>query len=144
MRFLIVLSVVALGGCVSDIASREATIERLLARGDYRLAIVEIERGPESAEWRFSLGLLYAYREIEERGEKADFAKALQAIRAAAPKKEEARQLLADYDQRGAQVFFAFPWAHMIGPFPDHRRPEPEKKADPVGTDNSGASPLRV
>lgn len=144
MRILFILSVVALSGCVCDVASREAAVERLLAQGDYRQAIVEIEHGPESAEWRFSLGLLYAYREIQERGEKADFTKAVQSIRVAAPGKEEARHLLADYDQHGAQVFFAFPWAHMIGPFPDGRRPEPEKKADPVGTDNDRAAPRRV
>jgi len=127
MRFLMLLSVAALGGCVSETVSKETAVERLLARGDYQQAIVELERGPDSGEWRFSLGLLYAYREIAERGESADLTKAIQAIRAAAPAKQEARQLLADYNQRGAQVFFAFPWAHMIGPFPDQHRPKPEK-----------------
>lgn len=125
---MFVFSVIAFAGCVGDVASREAKIERLLAKGDYRLATVEIERGPQSAESRFALGFLYAYREIEEKGEMADFSKAIHAIREAAPEKEEAHRFLADYDQRGAQAFFAFPWAHMIGPFPERRRPQPDQK----------------
>ena len=45
------------------------------------------------------------------------------ADRTFVPENEEARQLLDDYKQRGTQVFFAFPWAHLIGPFPEKRRP---------------------
>ena len=134
MRLLFFFAVSALTGCVGDTASREAKIERLLASGDYRLATAEIERGPQSAEWSFALGLLYAYREIEEKGEMADFSKALQAIRKAAQEKEEARRFLADYDQRAAQAFFAFPWAHMIGPFPARRRPQPDQKSNSEGS----------
>lgn len=144
MRVLVILFAVALGGCASGVVSSEAAIERLLARGDYRKAIVEVERGPKSAEWLFSLGLLYAYREIQEQGEQADFTRAIEAIRAAAPGKEEARHLLADYEKRGAQVFFAFPWAHMIGPFPEYERPDPEKKADPATAANVGLRPPRL
>lgn len=87
------------------------------------------------------MGLLYAYREIEEKGEKADFTRALGEIRAAAPEKDEARQFIADYEQRGAHVFFAFPWAHMIGPFPELRRPQAAEAPIQVPEPMSGLAP---
>jgi hypothetical protein len=143
MRSPIFLLLMVLAGCTSETALHKTSIERLLAKGDYRQAITEIEHGPRSAEWRFFLGLLYAYREIEERGEKADFTEAIAEIRAAMPENEEARWLIADYEQRGAQVFFAFPWAHLIGPFPEKRRPQPAEARIQPPAPTSGLAPGR-
>lgn len=130
MRFLFAVPAIALAlaGCVSNAARREANLQRLLAAGEYRRAIDEIERGTRPAGYRFTLGLLYAYREIEDRGEMADFTGAVREIRADAAETEAARTFLADYEQRGSQAFYALPWAHLIGPFPEVRRPQITEK----------------
>jgi hypothetical protein len=128
MRFALVLLFATPSGCVSASSSKEARVQALLGKGLYREAIVEIERDAKSADDRFALGLLYAFRELEERGEAADFSRAMSLIRSAAPEVEVARHLVSDYDQRGPQVFWIFPWAHMIGPFSERPSPRPVKE----------------
>jgi len=100
----------------------------LLARGDYRGAIHLIEQVPSSSESRFALGLLYAFQELKERGDRPDFARALELIRSASSEIEEAKAFIADYDARGDQVFYAFPWTHVVGPFPEMRKPAKTKQ----------------
>jgi len=128
VRIVLIILLGLSAGCTSADKANEDKVQRLLAKGDYRGAISVIECGPRSAEGRFSLGMLYAYRELDEKGEKADFTQAVELIRSAAPDSEGAREFMADYERRGAQLFYAFPWTHLVGPFRKLNRPQPATK----------------